>query len=328
MILDRRAYYNLLRMGLYDDKDIEIEPWQVEDYRKLPLETLFQKLKETDIALNRTEFLNLAEEYDTPEDLTDGLVEDEEINDKAYLILFELWRRLVPEKQCLSIFCDEFDNQIHLYEQDLIEDFEPLEDAIANLQMILDENTDEGANPHEIFNHIKSGCACDLENFLYDFIALQIDEDNTVYASELLDNISPYVEDTKWFTFLKIRLLGYTDPPAAQLLIRQMVCKIPSQPDLDFNLEILSYLVQGGERDVFIDLIKQTIPLIQTEQDFKDLLAIASDYFVCLDQDRLEKGIQEIIHERNSIPLQERVYPDDPHFYQLIKVVSDKSAEL
>ena len=293
MIIDRRAYYNLLRMGLYDDKDIVIEPWQVEDYRALPIEALFVRLQEFDLFMNRSDFLNLCEQFDTPEDLTDSLVEDDEIYDRVYLLVFELWRRLAPEKQCLTIFCDEFDQQIFLYEKDEIEDFEPLEDAIANLQMILDENADQGVDPHEIFNYIKTGCASDLESFLYDFIALQIDEDNIPYATELLDNISPYVEDTKWFTFLKIRLLGITDPSAAKLLIRQMVCKTPTQEDLDFNLEILSFLIQGGEKKVFTHLLKQTIPLIHKEEDFKDLLSITSDYFLFLDQDRLEKEVQK-----------------------------------
>lgn len=323
MILDRRAYYNLLLMGLYDRNEIVPEAWQLEDYRTLTLEKIFERLSELGIELDRPSFLKRSEEFDTPEDLTDNLTEDDGVYDKAYLLLFELWRRLVPEKQCLSIFCDEFDRQIYLYDQDLIEDFEPLEDAIANLQVILDENTDQGADPHEIFNYLKSGCASDLECFLYDFIALQIDEDNITYATELLDNISPYVEDVKWFTFLKIRLLGITDPPAAKLLIRQMVSKTPTHTDLDFNLEILSFLVQGGEREVFAHLLKQTIPLIKAEEDFKDLLTITADYFLCLDQDNIDQGIQEIIGERESIPAEEPVFQDDPHLFQLAKLVSE-----
>lgn len=321
MIIDRRAYYNLLRMGWYDEEEIDVEPWQVENYRTLELDELFNRLKRLEITIDRIDFINLSEDFDTPEDLTDNLVEDDEIYDHVYLLIFEIWRRLLPEKQCLTIFCDELDQQIYLYEKGLIEDFEPLQDAIANLQMVLDENADQGANPQEVFGYIKTGCASDLEAFFYDFIALQIDDGNTVYASDLLDNLSPYVEDVKWFTFLKIRLLGITDPPAAKLLIRQIVVKAPEDADLDFNLEILSFLIQGGEREVFNDLLKQTIPLIETEEDFQDLLEITADYFRCLDQDRIEKAIQKIIDERQNKPQEGTVRSDDPHFSQLLKVV-------
>ncbi len=269
--IERRALYNLLRMNWLNNPDLEdIEPWQVEDYRALPLEALFDRLRQKGFHLERTSFLAYANECDTPEQLTDSFLEDEITNvqeqDQIYLIIFELWRRLVTENPCLSIFCDELDHLIYLHDQGTIENMEHLQDILAELQVILDEHTDNGIVPLEAFAAVTTGCANDVGTFLYDFIAEQIDDNNHLYASDLLDAFTPYIKEKKWFSFLRGRLLAISDAATANRYFKDLVQKHLKDKDLEFNMEILASMVQQGNRILFTQLVNETIPLLETKR--------------------------------------------------------------
>ncbi len=322
MDLERHALYNSLRMNWLRDPTLSVEPWQVENYRALPLEILFERLNLQDIALDKTSFLSVAEEFDTPEEMTDSLLEnllaDPMAQDQVYLVIFELWRRLVPEKLCLSIFCDELDEQIFRYDTGQLENLEAIEDVLANLGVILDENADNGSDPLDVFETICSGCANDVETFLYDFIAEQVEERNDLYASELLDKFSDYVKEVKWFDFLRTKLAGYTDPEGANLLIQQLVQDASAEADLEFNLELLSLLVQTGNKKDFTALVKKTVPLLECEEDFQDLLTICGDFYHRLDQDNIEIAIQKIIQKRTQKLFEEPINVKDPDIAALL----------
>lgn len=325
MQMERRALYNLLRMNWLRDPKIPVEPWQVEEYRAMPLDLIFDKIRQQDVLLDRVSFLALAEEFDTPEDLTDHLVADIDADapkqDQIYLLVFELWRRLIPEKLCLSIFCDELDHQIDLHDKEQAENPEPLQDALANLAIILDENTDQGGNPQEVFKTISSGCANDIEEFLYDFITDQIENKNLSYAAELLEDFTPYVADPKWFELLKARAIIASDIARANFLIAQLVENTSTESDLEFNLETLSTLVQGGDRELFLAVVAQSIPLLKNEEEFQDLLTICADYLHFLDQDHEENAIYKILKERSNISVDRSIDPSTPHFSQLIQIL-------
>ena len=53
MELERRTLYNLLRINWLVDSKLNVQPWQVEDYRALSLETLFHKLQKLGFFLDR-----------------------------------------------------------------------------------------------------------------------------------------------------------------------------------------------------------------------------------------------------------------------------------
>lgn len=326
MDVERRSLYNSLRMNWLHDPSVEVEAWQVEDYRSMPLEALFDKLKQKGFVLDRSSFLALAEKSDTPEDLTDVLVADTAFDakeqDQIYLIVFELWRKLIPEKPCLSVFCDELDHQIYLYDRGESSNSEALQDALANLKVILDENVDVGIGPGEVLESINAGCANDIESFLYDYISEQIDNRNESYAWDLLDAFFNYVKDTKWFEFLKARLLFGSDPESANQILLQIIKKNASTPELEFNFEILAFLVQGGERPLFVKLVKQTIPLLEVEEDFQDLLAISAEYYRLLDLDHEEQEIQNILKKRLENPPEGVFQPNDPHIAELLQIVT------
>lgn len=312
--MERKALYNSLRINwLHEPKSTPVEPWQVEDYRGLTLDALFSKLADLDVHLDRVSFSAMADETDTPEDLTEELLADLNVDsatyDKVYLLIFEIWRRLVPEKLSLSIFCDELDYQIDLYDRGEINDAEAIQDVLANLAVILDENTDQGADPKVVFASISEGCAHNVEEFLYDFIADQIDNKNDSYATELLDNFASYISDTKWFDLLTGRVMVLTENPEANQQMRKIVQEALAGKDVEFNFEVLSSLVQDGDKKLFNSVVNDTIPLLETEEEFQDLLNICAEYFHYLDQDSQEQQIQTMLKIRSKIPL---ANPFDP----------------
>ncbi len=325
METELRALYNSLRMNWLLDPNVSIQPWQVEDYRSMPLEALFARLKLQDFDLNRSSFVSLADQFDTPEDLTNGLLADsdadEMTHDQVYLLVFELWRRLLPEKPCLSVFCDELDHQIHLYDSGRIENPEGIQDALANLQVVLDENTDAGNDPVDVFESICGGCANDVESFLYDYIAEQIEESNEFYAAELLDDFADYVSDVKWFDFLRVKLLETSNPEEAVRRLRKIIQDAAKEKDLEFNLDVLAYLVQAGDKEDFVKLVKSSVPLLTSEEDFQDLLTICADFYHRLDRDEVEEAIQNIIKKRSVKGVEATIDRTDPDIAELFTIM-------
>lgn len=326
MEINRRALYNSLRMNWILNPKLKVEAWQVEDYRAMPTDQLFERLEDMDIRLDKISFAAFADTVDNPEDLTESLSHDSSdemaVQDQIYLIVFELWRRLLPEKPCLSVLCDEIDHQIHVYDQGQTETGEEIADALANLQVILDENTDEGADPHEAFDCINSGCANDIESFLHDFISEKIDDANYSYATELLEGFGSYLHDDRWVEFLRARLVAISDPEEANKIVRQLINQKTSHPDLEFNLEVLAFLVSIGDRETFEKLIKQSAELVQLEEDFQALVSISADFYHRLDREQIEKSLQSILKQRERHNLDKDFDLKDPHFNAFFNILA------
>lgn len=325
MELGRHALFNLLRMNWLIDKSIPVEPWQVEDYRKISNEDLLQRCRNLGLYLDRQSFLAYADHSDSPEDLTDILIGDTSVDphtlDKIFLLLFELWRRFVPEKRSLSIFCDELDHLILSYDHGELTDTEALENELTNLLMILDENVEQTKiPPKEIFQRISNECANDLENFLYDFISTQIEAQDYSYALELIEGFEKYVEEDKWFTLLRAKIKVFEEPEIADSLFHQLIKKSKEEQDLEFNLELLSTMVEGGKRELFHERVKKTIPLLKIEEDFRDLLTIAADFYQLQDLDEEDLQIQNILKKREFYPLHFTFDPKDPDVQQFLKI--------
>lgn len=321
--VERRALYNLLRMNWLNDPTFAVEPWQVEDYRSFSLPTLFDKLKEFIIQLDRISFIAYADECDSPEDLTDHLVSDRALpimeEDQIYLVVFELWRRLMSEKPSLSVICNELDHQIYQYDHQTLENPLALQDILTHFAEILDENVDEGIQPKQAFQLISSYCANDTETFLYDFISEQIEEGNESYAQELLEDFDPYLGDNKWFKLLSIRLYEKTQNKTAQKVAREIIEDDLNEEDLEYHLELLSVMIELGDESLFQTILVKTLPLLKHEEDFQDLLAIAIDYFRRLDNDNEEISLKEILENRSHYPLDKTFSQNDPDLVTVTK---------
>lgn len=299
-MVQTKALYNLLRLNAAEDPSVSVESWALEDLRKVSLEELFDRLRKEKIALDKASFAAFADQCDTPEELADLLLADEtdaQAQDAAYLVLFELWRRLLPEKPSLSIFCDELDYQISLYDQNLLDSDEMIQDGLANLQEILDEYTDVGTDPKEAFQLVSEHCAHDLETFLYDYITDLLDTGSFVYAADLIDGFSLYAQEGIWFTFLRARLFAGSDIQETNRLIHQILEK---SQDVDLLFEVLHFLTENAEHSLFTAAVKKTLPHLKEQQDLLEVLEAMADYYRRLDQDPLEQTVQGWIDQKKS----------------------------
>lgn len=319
-----RALYNSIQMNYQEDSSLFVEPWQVENYRSIPLDELFVRLSQLGISLDKKSFLSYAEGENSPEDLTETLFVGGEFErfDQVFLLVFELWRRLNPRKQSLSIFCDELDHLISLYDKDALEDEDLLYDALMELEKILDQNADHGMKPDLLFKEICLYFAHDLESFIYDFAAEEIDREQTLNASKLIEGFFPYISRKNWFEFLQIRLIFWTDSHEAETMLARIIHEQKDQADFELLLEIARFLINSGAIIFFIQILKQAQPYIQTEQDFQEILAMTCQFYRLLDKDNEALTTENMLLNRRENLLEKEVHAKDSDlqaFYGLIQ---------
>ncbi len=302
-----KAYFNWVILKWEHNPSFQIEPWQVEDYRELSISTLFDRLSSLGLKLTEENFIMMAKSSGSPEELTHKLWPDKENEMPVYLILFELWRRLLPEKSSISLFCDELDNRIRLYLKDPTQDHDS-SNALQNLQELLEDSTDLGENPRAIFATLSRHVAHDLEGFLFDYISDQIDARNDLEAAELIRIFYPYIKDVICFDFLKARLLVLMEPHEGNVAIQKLLDKLT---DLDLILEVAAFLVHHGDPSLFQKAAKLCLNVIQTEEDFQELLAIVADYCHFVEKDKNEEQIQAVFAKRLDIPATDPVNASD-----------------
>jgi hypothetical protein len=322
---ERRALYTALRLNWLQDPTLPVKDWQVEDYREMPYSILFERLRNCDIDLDRLGMLALINESDNPEDLCEMLVADMNIEpivqDQIYLVLFELWRRLATEKPCLSIFCDELDYQIYLYDQGEVDNIEALQDVLGSLQVILEENSDRGVEPDVAFGYVSNLCAHDVEGFLLDYMAEQIDEANFTYATELLEIFTPYISSSQWLDFLRARLLVQSDSRAAQRIFKRLL-EEEEGVEFDFYLEMLSFLAVDGEEHLFKQALDRCIALVHAEEDLQDLLMLCQDYQQAQSNITAMKTLQRLSQERSKRSSSAVIKAHDPALVLLRQVMA------
>lgn len=323
MTYQGRALYNLLQMNLKNNPTLEVEAWQVEDYRALSEEALFCRLEALDIFIDRDHFLLYVEECDSPEDLADCLYleEDYEKHEKVFLAVFELWRRFVPHKQSLSIFVDELDHLIERYEEGDTDCEEDLQGSIESFQAILDDNVDEGGEAREGYHFFSAYSCHDLEVFIFEYIAHQIDIENRLYANELLDGFYVYVDNRRWFDLLKARLVYAADEDEGKVMIERLLTSLKEEKELYLLFETLHYLIYIEETDLFRSAYYQTIEEVETEEDLRELLMLTAEYFSAVDKEPEEQIVNQLLEEQKGKDLHAKMDPKDQVLGQLKEMI-------
>jgi len=320
-----RALFNLLRMNWEENSTLGVEPWQVENYRSLSTDTLFERLRALEIPLDEERFGFYSEKCSCPEELTDTLWAKDAIEnfDEAYLLIFELWRRLFPEKQSLSIFCDELDHLIDLYDSGKELSEEKLQDTLGDLKRVLDEHSDQGQDAKHIFREISLFCAHDLESFIYDYASNLIDEGQSPFASDLIDGFFPYIHDGNWFVFLQLRLMYETDSDEAQPMLERLLEDLQEEPDFELLLEITRFLVTRGAIHQFRRAIHQARNSICTEQDFQELLALSCEFYRLLDREKEAHAVANMLLKRQGNPLEQELPSNDKAIQDYYRLFED-----
>jgi hypothetical protein len=325
MQLKGKALFNLLRISWIEDRNSNVMSWQVEDLRDISIEELFSRLKKLGLILDEEGFYLYAEKCNSPEELVDFIwieEEDWEGHDRTYLLLFELWRRLLPGKLCLSVFCDELDQLVELYDNGLLEDEESLQSALTILEDILDDIYDVEGNAPEVFSEVASYCAHDLERFLFDYISDQIEEENETYASELIDAFYDYATDKRRFDLLRARLFAQVNLEESNLIYGRILEELRELPDLELTLLVAENLIHHGDVRLFMQAVKQTLALLKKEEEFQSLLAMVVEYYRCLDREKEEQTVQSLLDARSARPLEEGIDPSDQTLSQISHLIS------
>lgn len=325
MEIERRALYNSLRMNWLRDSSLKVEKWQVEDLRALPLETLFARLSPLGFELNTPHYLSIAESFENPEDMTDELLNDADISreeaDQCFLIFFELWRRLIPEKQGLSLFCDELDYQIHLYDSGEIQNTQAFQDVISQLLQILNDNADNGLSAKACMGTLLVQSANDIEQFLYDYLSEEIDHGHFPYAREYVEGFMPFIQDKRWFELLALRLKVEDEGADLESLLQSLLKKSGDDP-LEFYFEIISFLAKHGDPKSYIQVAKKSLPLLKTEEDVADFLTLSADFYHFLDDEIREKQFLALL-ERRTRPLDLPLLGSDPIISEIKKLLQN-----
>lgn len=315
MKLKGKALFNLLRINWLEDRESKVKQWQIEDLRELDIKELFSRLKKLGLILNEENFYLYAENCASPEELVDCVwmeAENLEGYDQAYLLLFELWRRLLSDKVCLSVFCDELDQLIDLYDKSEQEDWEPLQSALMILEDLLDDTYDEEDNDaKKIFSEVASYCAHDLEQFIFDYISDRITARDETFASELIEAFYDYVSDRKRFDLLRAKLLAIFDLEESNLIYGRILEELREEPNLGLDLLVAESLIHHGDVRLFMQAVKQALPLLKKEEEFQNLLAMVAEYYRCLDRDEEEKMVKGLLDARSFYPLNSPIDTSD-----------------
>jgi hypothetical protein len=308
-----RALYNLLQMNLKRNPHLEVELWQVEDYRTLSTEELFDRLKTYHIFLDQNHLDAYIEETDSPEDLAAvlDLGQDYMMQEKIFLTLFELWRRFCPHKYSLSLFCDELDHLIEEYEDGNSAHEEEMQASLLSLQKILDDHVDEGGDAEEGFEMLSHYSCHDIETFIYEYSAHQLDLERELYASELLEGFYPYMQNKRWFELLRVRVVLAANLEEGRVMLARLLDSLKENPDLHLLFETLHFLVYLGDGETFFSSFKLALNELKTEEDLLELMQILCDYFEWSNRDREKDIVHQLIEARKSRDLSSAISQDD-----------------
>lgn len=276
-----RALYNLLTISSKEDISLQVEPWQVLNYRSLSDEVLLKKLFALNLPLTKDNFVLYADSCNSPEELVECLwIQESDIkgHEQAYLVIFELWRRLLPNRQSLSIFCDELDALISLFDEGEDIDDEVWQKVLSELGDILDKNTEMGNNPKEVFASISQYMAHNIETFLYDFIFELLEKENEVLATSLIESFIDYVGEKKWLHLLRANLLFSSNIQAWKGLVHRLLEEEEENPSLSFLMEVLTFLTISDDSSLVSQCIKQILPLIETEEEKEELFSLMLEF--------------------------------------------------
>ncbi len=303
-----RAYYNKLQLEGPSSDQEQVEPWQIEDYRALETQALFNRLHQHGIDLDLESFELYSRSVESPHELMLNLLPTDanaQLQAQVFLLVFELWRRLIEGRLCLSIFCDEIDYQITQYEEDNLDD-EMIGVVFSRLEGILDGSVDEGQSPEEVFKLVKTFFAHDIEEFLFNFCSHLIDSDHRTLASELIEGYYDFIEDKPWFDFLRMRLLAEEDLVEADTVITRFFVNLMEAPDFDLGIELLEFLASVGKSQLFYQVYQVLIPLVQTEDEFKEMLKTVAGYYSDVNFEMEHDFVHKILAKHSDIDVAEK----------------------
>lgn len=315
-----KAHYNLLKMRVKEDHSIPHLPWMVEDLSQLSVDQLFDRLKLLNINLTPDNFPLYLEEVSSPEELFECVMPEgakEELLDQAYLLIFQLYKRLSSNQEALSLFADAFDEAIDRYQQESDLARDEVLTFLQELQALLVQSKEKQGRK-EIFKEICSYLAFDLEGFLYDFILDEIDRKEELGAKEWIELFEPYLLNPYWFEILKMRLTRRTTEQfeALYLLAKQM-------QDFDFIVEVVDFFIEEEEFELAATLLLSAMDNLNIEAEFVELLCLSEGLFSEMNKEKERLEVKKILDNRFKIPDEKFVSKNDSELLKIKKLIED-----
>lgn len=327
MLLQKKALYNLLQLNLAQNegayKCSSLHHWQIANYREMSSEELVKQLLMLGIALEAKDFEIFSKGFETPEELCEALTQERKPleKDQIFLIIFELWRRLLPERRTISIFCDELDFQMMAYDLDRPNS---ISDTLAYLEQILEEHDDQGIEPTYALEMVQSFCANDIESFLFDYILNEVEAKNDRYATELLDGFKRFVKKRFAFNYLAARTQILIDPEEGYDLLEELIGQINENSSLELIEEMLFFLANSGNHSLFYLLAHKTLSLLKTEKDFQIFLEACYSHYDYLELKTPSLGIAFLYHSRKKIDKESLLSVSDPGLAEIRSILDQR----
>ena len=308
MLFSGRAYYNLLWLERLRGNSIPAHKWEFLDYRELDFATLFSMLHEFNIFFDADTFESLSEDADSPEEFSERIeIEDKDDKRKIYLIVFELWRRLIEDKESVSIFCDELDRIVAAYETE--KDDQQLLFILHKVLEILERNTCLDEPPEEIFQRLSLYIAHDLENVIYTYIDTKLKSGSEDSCLNLIEHFMPYIKEKRALKFLKLKSLPNAFYEEKEKLTIYIVSSLQENVNLSLSISILFYLIERNSAELFSELFSFLIHHISEEKPLVALLDVLVAYHRKMGQEEKQQQVYQFLQKRLSTPKKGKISP-------------------
>jgi len=298
MLFSGRAYYNLLLLERSRGKNSSAEAWEYENYRTIALEELFLRLKEFEIYLDEPSFVEYCLPLDSPEDFCETFDLSEDDKRKVYLLGFELWRRLLPHKESISLFCDELDHTIASYEKD--KNSEKLLQLLEAMVDILDQNSSE-EDPHIIFKRLCLYVAHDLENVIYTYVNSKLGDGQDPYV-DLLDHFMPYVKEKRALLFLKLKSISDVFSEEKDCLVEYLCSSLQENVHFPLSVAMLFFLIEKNHDELFKELFSFLVNEITDEKLLVTLLDVLIAFHTHKGRPKMKTAVSEFRKKKLEKP--------------------------
>jgi len=286
---ETKALYNSMRM-LREDEAIETT-WKTRDWRVVDMNHLFDELRALGISVNKALFYQWATHCDTPEDLLEYLFLDEEIEeeqlqqeikDRLYLTLFELWRRLVPEKRSLSTIADDIDHAIFAFDRESSMSFESVESLLEEWVRVIESMYDEGQSLSDVFRAIEPYFAHNVQEFIVDFILDALAHGHVDLVEPLFEKVRNYLTiEPLWTRIIDLKLhLRDDDIDELHKRLGELVAHILTTPQTGTAIffSLCDIALDLDKEELFLRLLDRLLPHVQEREDIEIICDLLFDF--------------------------------------------------
>lgn len=287
--LETKAFYNSLRM-LGSNVSRMSQDWKAADWRERELDGLFDELKQMGIVFDTSLFYQWAAHCETPEELVDFLSMEEEVEtgeweeerkDRLYLILFELWRRLVPEKRSLSLVADEIDHVIFAFDSGKEFLDEEIENALEEWIRLLNRLQDEGLSVREALQAIEPYFAHCVPEFAIDFLLDVSERGESERYISLFEKVRPFLtSEPLWAKIIELKFCLRDDIPLLNKKLGDLVAHVLTTTNVESEVifALCDIALKLKREELFLRLLEKVVPCLQEKDDVNVVVHLLTDF--------------------------------------------------